>query len=48
MEGFHIAVGVSASGSPPDPSTLDREEIARVAAEYGITTLAPPPSALFN
>ena len=48
MEGFHIAVGVLASGSPPDPSTLDREKIARVAAEYEMTTLAPPPSALFN
>jgi catechol 2,3-dioxygenase len=48
MEGFHIAVGVPASEAPPDPAKLDRDAIARVAAEYGITTLAPPPAALLK
>jgi catechol 2,3-dioxygenase len=48
MEGFHMAVGIPGAGSAPDPSTLDREEIARVGSEYGITTLGPPPPALFG
>lgn len=48
MAGFHMAVGVPANGPAPDPALIDRDAVARAAADYGIVTLSPPPDSLFS